>query len=87
MSLISELKRRNVIRVGAAYVVTAWLIIQVVETIFPVYGLALLAFGHGNSRLMPHLRTVAFKKVAHDGAEGIHVHKERVVPANSVEFH
>jgi TolB-like protein/thioredoxin-like negative regulator of GroEL len=40
MSLISELKRRNVLRVGAAYVVTAWLIIQVVETIFPVYGLS-----------------------------------------------
>jgi TolB-like protein/Tfp pilus assembly protein PilF len=40
MSLISELKRRNVIRVGAAYIVTAWLVIQVVETIFPVYGLS-----------------------------------------------
>ena len=38
MSLLSELKRRNVIRVAAAYIVTAWLIIQVVETIFPVYG-------------------------------------------------
>jgi TolB-like protein/Tfp pilus assembly protein PilF len=40
MSLISELKRRNVLRVAAAYVVTAWLVIQVVETIFPVYGLS-----------------------------------------------
>ena len=38
MSLIAELQRRNVVRVGAAYVVTAWLIIQVVETIFPLYG-------------------------------------------------
>ncbi len=38
MSLISELKRRNVLRIGAAYVVSAWLIIQVVETIFPIYG-------------------------------------------------
>jgi TolB-like protein len=38
MSLYTELKRRNVIRVGAAYVVTAWLIIQVVETIFPAFG-------------------------------------------------
>ena len=38
VSLFSELKRRNVLRVGAAYVVTAWLIIQVVETIFPIYG-------------------------------------------------
>ena len=40
MSLINELKRRNVLRIGAGYVVTAWLIIQVVETIFPVYGLS-----------------------------------------------
>ncbi|HET6592810.1 MAG TPA: hypothetical protein VFG48_07830 [Xanthomonadales bacterium] len=38
MSLIGELKRRNVFRVGAAYVVTSWLIIQVVETIFPAFG-------------------------------------------------
>ncbi len=34
-----ELKRRNVLRVAAAYVVVSWLIIQVVETIFPVFGL------------------------------------------------
>ena len=40
MSLLNELKRRNVLRVGAAYVVMAWLIIQVVETIFPLYGLS-----------------------------------------------
>jgi len=38
MSFINELKRRNVLRVGAAYVVTAWLVIQVVETIFPAFG-------------------------------------------------
>jgi TolB-like protein len=40
MSLFEELKRRNVFRVGAAYVVVGWLIIQVVETIFPIYGIA-----------------------------------------------
>ena len=34
-----ELKRRNVLRVAAAYIVTAWLIIQVAETILPQYGL------------------------------------------------
>jgi TolB-like protein len=39
MSFLNELKRRNVIRVATAYVVASWLIIQVVETIFPVYGL------------------------------------------------
>ena len=38
MSLFNELKRRNVLRVGAAYVVVAWLLIQVAETIFPLFG-------------------------------------------------
>jgi adenylate cyclase len=38
MSLIHELQRRNVIRVGLAYAVAAWLIIQIVETIFPAFG-------------------------------------------------
>ncbi|MGB5722257.1 MAG: hypothetical protein WBM34_16320, partial [Woeseiaceae bacterium] len=45
MQLFSELKRRNVFRVGAAYVVLSWLIIQVVETIFPPFG-----FGDGAIR-------------------------------------
>jgi TolB-like protein/Tfp pilus assembly protein PilF len=38
MSLYQELKRRNVIRVATAYVVAAWLVIQVIETIFPAFG-------------------------------------------------
>ena len=38
MSLFNELKRRNVLRAGAAYVVVAWLLIQVAETIFPLFG-------------------------------------------------
>lgn len=38
MAFLSELKRRNVLRVVAAYVVGAWLVIQVVETIFPAFG-------------------------------------------------
>ncbi len=38
MSLFNELKRRNVFRVVAAYIVAAWLVIQVVETIFPAFG-------------------------------------------------
>ena len=38
MSLLHELQRRNVIRVATAYVVTAWLVIQVIETIFPAFG-------------------------------------------------
>ncbi|MEE4175279.1 MAG: tetratricopeptide repeat protein [Xanthomonadales bacterium] len=40
MSLYQELKRRNVLRVGAAYVVFSWLVVQVAETLFPVYGLS-----------------------------------------------
>ena len=39
MSLFNELKRRNVLRVAAAYLVVAWLLIQVSETIFPLFGL------------------------------------------------
>ena len=38
MSLFEEFKRRNVFRAGAAYVVVAWLIIQVVETVLPPFG-------------------------------------------------
>ena len=38
MSLFLELKRRNVLRVAAAYVVVSWLVIQVAETIFPLFG-------------------------------------------------
>jgi len=38
MSFFVELKRRNVIRVALAYIVAAWLVIQVVETIFPAFG-------------------------------------------------
>ena len=34
--LIQELKRRNVIRVAIAYAVTAWFLIQVSETVFPM---------------------------------------------------
>lgn len=51
MSLISELKRRNVLRVATAYVVVAWLVIQVVETIFPAFG-----FGDATVRIV----TIAF---------------------------
>jgi len=40
VSFFNELKRRNVLRVAAAYIVASWLIIQVVETLFPVFGLA-----------------------------------------------
>lgn len=37
MSLFAELKRRNVIRVATAYVVAAWLVVQVAETVMPLF--------------------------------------------------
>jgi len=40
LSLFAELKRRNVFRVAIAYVAVSWLLIQVAETVFPVYGLS-----------------------------------------------
>ena len=40
MSLFSELKRRNVLRVAAAYVAVSWLVIQVIEALFPMFGLS-----------------------------------------------
>ena len=39
MSLFGELKRRNVFRVGIAYVVTTWIIIQVADTLNSMLGL------------------------------------------------
>ena len=38
MTLLAELKRRNVLRVAAAYIAVSWLLIQVIETLFPVFG-------------------------------------------------
>ena len=35
MSFFAELKRRNVFRVGAAYLVVAWLLMQVTDTVVP----------------------------------------------------
>ena len=37
MSLFAELKRRNVFRVAIFYVVTAWLVIEVAETVLPIF--------------------------------------------------
>ena len=35
MSLIAELERRNVIRVGAAYAIVAWLLVEVASVVLP----------------------------------------------------
>jgi hypothetical protein len=38
MSLIDELKKRNVFKVGITYVIVAWVVIQVADTLFPTFG-------------------------------------------------
>ena len=38
MSLLSELKRRNVIRMAGLYLVGAWLVTQVAATVLPLFG-------------------------------------------------
>ena len=38
MSLFTELNRRNVIRLGAAYIVIGWLAIEVATTLMPIFG-------------------------------------------------
>ena len=40
MSMLSELKRRNVLRVAIGYLAAAWLLIQVAETVFPVFSIS-----------------------------------------------
>ena len=39
MSLFEELKRRNVFRVGIAYAVVSWLLLQVIATVVPILDL------------------------------------------------
>jgi len=39
MSLFTEDKRRNVIRVAIAYIAGAWLLTEVSGTLFPVFGI------------------------------------------------
>jgi adenylate cyclase len=40
MSFISELRRRNVVRTAVAYLAASWLLIQIAETILPLFGFA-----------------------------------------------
>ena len=55
MSLFNELKRRNVLRVAAAYALAAWLLIQVAETIFPLFG-----FDDAPARIVVIVLTIGF---------------------------
>jgi len=55
LSFVNELKRRNVLRIGAAYIVGAWLLIQVAETIFPLFG-----FDDGPARIVVVVLGIGF---------------------------
>ena len=55
MSFWSELNRRNVVRVGAAYAVGSWLIVQIAETIFPLFG-----FGSTPARITVIVLAIGF---------------------------
>ena len=39
MSFLDELQRRSVIRVAIGYLAGAWLLIQILETLFPIFGI------------------------------------------------
>jgi adenylate cyclase len=55
VSFFEDLKRRNVIRVAAAYAFVAWLVIQVAETVFPLFG-----FGDEPARIVVILVAIGF---------------------------
>jgi TolB-like protein len=55
MSLYRELKRRNVFRVAIAYLAGSWLLVEVAETIFPLYG-----FGDTPARVIVTLLAIGF---------------------------
>lgn len=55
MSLFSEFSKRNVFRAGAAYLVTAWLLTQVAETLFPLFG-----FGDTPARIVVIVLAIGF---------------------------
>ena len=55
MSLYRELKQRNVFRVAIAYLAGSWLLIEVAETIFPLFG-----FGDTPARIVVILLAIGF---------------------------
>ncbi len=55
---LSELKRRNVTRIGIAYLTIAWLVIEVANTVLPLFDV-----GPGASRLVVVLLAIGFLPV------------------------
>jgi TolB-like protein len=58
MSFIEELKRRNVLRVAIGYLAAVWLLIQIVETLFPIFG-----FTNAHVRVVVILLSIGFPLV------------------------
>src|SRR3954453_19692677 len=42
-NMFAELKRRHVYKVGAAYAVAGWLVVQIVTQVFPIFEVSALA--------------------------------------------
>ena len=55
MSLYHELKRRNVFRVAIAYLAGSWLLVEVAETVFPLFG-----FDDTPARIMVIVLAISF---------------------------
>jgi len=55
VNLLSELRRRNVLRVAVAYAAVAWLFIQIAETLFGVFG-----FGDTPARVVVIVLAIGF---------------------------
>jgi len=55
MSLYRELKHRNVLRVAIAYLAGSWLLVEIAETVFPLYG-----FGDTPARIVVTLLAIGF---------------------------
>lgn len=58
MHFFAELRRRNVARVGVGYSALAWLLVQLGDTLFPVFG-----FGGTSPRWLTILPAVGFMPV------------------------
>ena len=59
-SFFAELQRRHVYKVGAAYAVAGWLLVQVVTQVFPIFEVSVLAqriIDPGDRRRIPPLRS------------------------------
>jgi len=55
LTFFEDLKRRNVFKVGVAYLLGAWLIIEVADTIFPLFG-----FGNEPARIVVIFLAIGF---------------------------